>query len=194
MLLDFSIFKSIISVDHPLEGFNDFMYSGSIKVDSRIKMKSSIKLGILCLVFLINSTYSFGFLKHQARKILRLDQRGKFDKRRCVTKPELYYGHFVNEMVHPDEIHTFYINMKSPKSKAGIGKDLKPVVRRILSIDEKFKRNYDSFAVLKVRACIASEAFLKPSYKEEKSLMGLESHPNTNLRRREKKLYYKPYR
>ncbi|MCO4784020.1 MAG: hypothetical protein KC646_16955 [Candidatus Cloacimonetes bacterium] len=157
-------------------------------------MKSYIKLNALVLILLVNHSYSIGFLKHQVKRILRIDKRGKFDKRRCVTKPELYYGHFVNEMVYPDEIHTFYINTKSPKSKAGIGKDLKPVVRRVLSIDEKYKKNYDSFAILKIKACVPSESFLKPSYREENSMMGLESHPNSNLRRREKNYYYKPYR
>lgn len=157
-------------------------------------MSTQMKLVTLFLLIFINSTYAIGFLKHQVRRILRLDKRGKFDTRRCITKPELLYGHFINSMVYPDEIHTFYINMKSPKSKSGIGRDLKPVVRRVLSIDEKYNRNYDSFTILKIKACVASEAFLKPSYKEETSLMGLESHQNTNLRRREKKYYYKPYR
>ncbi|MCJ8343938.1 hypothetical protein MJH12_00185 [bacterium] len=157
-----------------------------------------MKLKSLCfyliLMTCIPSSYSLGFIKHQVRRILRLDKRDKFDHRRCITKPELLYGHFVNSMVYPDEIHTFYINQRSPKSKNGIGRNLTPVVRRILSIDESFNRKFDSFSILKIKACIASESFLEPSYRSDRALMGLESNPNMNLQRKEKSFHYQPYR
>ncbi|PCJ16342.1 MAG: hypothetical protein COB02_16400 [Candidatus Cloacimonadota bacterium] len=155
---------------------------------------SKLCFNLILFITLSVSINAFGFLKHQVRRILRIDKRDKFDHRRCITKPELLYGHFINDLVHPDEIQTFYINQKSSRSRNGVGRDLKPIVRRVLSIDKKYKKNYDSFTILKIKACIANEDFLEPSYRRERSLMGLESHSNKSLKRQDKKFYYKPYR
>lgn len=90
--------------------------------------------------------------------------RAKFDRSKCLSKPDKIYAHFIDHQVYPNEIHTFFVNERNPFSKREIGKNLKQITRRVLKINSEKPLDSAPFTVFVVEACIPNDAHLSPSW------------------------------
>ena len=122
---------------------------------------------LVSLFLVISSAGRFDALSivwHKLQKLMRIHPRAKFDKSKCAIRPEKLYGHFIDERVYPNEIHNFYINENQPLSEKALGKNLKPISRRILRLDSKYSRQVKPFVVYRIEACIPNDNYLRPSW------------------------------
>ena len=128
-------------------------------------MNRFVALGILCsLYWPCHESEALVYFWNKIQKIMTIRPRSKFDKTKCLHRPEKFYAHFVDDQVYPNEIHTFFVNKLRPKSKNELGKNLKQVSKRVLKINHKFPIRSDSFTVFMVEACTPNETFLRPSW------------------------------
>jgi hypothetical protein len=121
---------------------------------------------VIKLVFLltfVGQSQSQGLID-SIKSILRLGHRSSYDRRKCQTRPSTVYGHFISSEIYPNEIHKFYISRSSPRSKKTLGHHLKPVKRRIVSIDLTHSIRQGPWVIYKAVVCIPNETTLVPSY------------------------------
>ena len=131
----------------------------------RLIMNRFVVLGILFITcWPFHQSDALVYIWNKIQKIMTIRPRSKFDKAKCLHRPEKFYAHFVDDQVYPNEIHTFYINESKSKSKNELGRNLKQVSKRILQINHKFPIQSNGFTVFMVKACTPNEAFLRPSW------------------------------
>jgi hypothetical protein len=122
------------------------------------------KLFLLILTFITLQTasWSFGFLFHPLRDMFRPGRN--YDRKKCLTPPKPYYGHFISSVIQPDEIHNFFINELEPSSRFGIGKNLIQTEQRIIKVDIEPYAIIPPWKIHKVEACVPNNIELKASY------------------------------
>ncbi len=121
-------------------------------------------VSLFLLISSINRYEALSVVWHKLQKLMRIHPRAKFDKSKCQIRPEKLYGHFIDSRVYPNEIHHFYINEYNSVSSKELGKNLKKVTRRILSLDSKYPKYIKPFVVYRVNACIPNDNYLRPSW------------------------------
>ncbi|MBT3785580.1 hypothetical protein HOF92_11430 [bacterium] len=117
---------------------------------------------------LTGSSYSFGFLTHPLKNLFRRNPPRSFDRNLCVEKPMNIYGSFPFFRVSAGEIHTFYYNPIKPRSLAAAHLNRKRITMRILRFDSQPASIREEGTIHRLRVCIPNEAFLLPSYQEDK--------------------------
>ncbi len=125
--------------------------------------KSKLIIKTLFLLILVSPCPAQGLFS-SLKEILRLGHRETYNQQKCQSRPQWVYGHFISSKIYPDEIHKFYVNRLRPASRKSLGRHLKPIQRRVLTIDLTQGLRQKPWIIYKAEVCVPNETYLNASY------------------------------